>query len=52
VTVHTRLIAVLGLEAVSRVMQQSWAFSLAADASAQILGTAYFCCPRETQNAS
>jgi hypothetical protein len=52
VTVHTRLIAVLGLEAVSRVMQQSWAFSLAAHASAQILGTAYFCCPRETQNAS
>jgi hypothetical protein len=49
VTVHTRLIAVLGLEAVFRVMQQSWAFSLAADASAQILGTAYFFCPRETQ---
>jgi hypothetical protein len=39
VTVHTRLIAVLGLEAVSRVIQQSWAFSLAADASVQILGT-------------
>jgi hypothetical protein len=52
VTVHTRLSAVLGLEALSRVMQQSWKFSLAAYASAQILGTAYFCCPRETQNAS
>jgi hypothetical protein len=41
--VHTRLIAVLGLEAMSTVMRRSWAFYLAADASAQILGTANFC---------
>jgi hypothetical protein len=43
VTVNNRLIAVLGLEAVSRVMRRSWAFFLAAHAPTQILGTAYIC---------
>jgi hypothetical protein len=43
VTVYTRLVAVLGLEALSSVMQQSWAYALAADSSAHIGGTSYFC---------
>jgi hypothetical protein len=40
-TMNTRLVAVLGLEALSKILQQSWA--LAADCSAYIGGTYYFC---------
>jgi hypothetical protein len=43
VKVHTRLFAVLGLEVFSKVLQRSWAFALAADSSARIGGTSYFC---------
>jgi hypothetical protein len=43
VTVHTRLVAVLGLEASSKVLQRSWAYALAANSSANIGGTSYFC---------
>lgn len=38
----TRLVALMGLNALSKIMRSSWTYSLAADASAQILGTAYF----------
>jgi hypothetical protein len=43
VTAHTRLIAVLSLEVLSKVLQRSWAYALAADSSAHIGGTSYFC---------
>jgi hypothetical protein len=33
VTVNTRLLAVLGLEAFSKVLQRSWAYAVAADSS-------------------
>jgi hypothetical protein len=39
VTVHTRLVVALGLEA--KVLQRSWAYALAADSSAHIGGTSY-----------
>lgn len=41
---YTRLIGALGLEAWAKIMQDSgnWAYSVAADASAQIHGVAYF----------
>jgi hypothetical protein len=42
VTMHMRLVAVLGLEALSKILTQSWAHALAADFSAQIGGTSYF----------
>jgi hypothetical protein len=38
----TRLVAACGLEALRGVMQRSWAFSVAADASSHVLGLAYF----------
>lgn len=38
----TRLTDVLGLRSLSKVLRGSWTFSLAADGSAQIAGTAYF----------
>jgi hypothetical protein len=43
VTVHTRLVAVVGLEGLSEVLQRSWAYALAADSCAHIGGTALFC---------
>jgi hypothetical protein len=43
VTLHTRLVAVLGLEALSKELQRSWAYALAADSSAHIGGISYFC---------
>jgi hypothetical protein len=42
VTVHTRLVAVLGFDALSKVLQRSWAYALTADSSAHIGGTSYF----------
>jgi hypothetical protein len=38
-----RLLAVLNLEALSKVLKRSWAYALAADSSAHIGGTSYFC---------
>jgi hypothetical protein len=43
VAMHTRLVAVLGLEAFSKILQQSWSNALVADCSAQIGGYSYFC---------
>lgn len=41
-TLSTRLIAVMGLLALSNVLSKCWSYSLAADASAQIEGTLFF----------
>lgn len=38
----TRLVAVIALNSLSCILKSSWTYSLAADASAQIMGTAYF----------
>jgi hypothetical protein len=43
VTVHTRLLAVLGLEELSKLLQRSWAYAVAEDSSAHIGGNSYFC---------
>jgi hypothetical protein len=43
VTVHAGLVAVLGLEALSKVLRRSSAYALSADSSAHIGGTSYFC---------
>jgi hypothetical protein len=45
VTMHARLVAVLDLEALSKVLQRSWAYALASDSSAHIGGTSS-CCVR------
>jgi hypothetical protein len=39
---YTRLIATVGLDALSSILKHSWAYSLAADASGQIHGVSYF----------
>jgi hypothetical protein len=39
---YTQLIAVVGLDALSSIFRHAWAYSLAAEASAQIHGVAYF----------
>jgi hypothetical protein len=39
---YVRLIAAVGLEALSSILKHAWSYSLAADASAQIHGVAYF----------
>jgi hypothetical protein len=39
---HVRIVAAGGLESLRRIMQASWSYAVAADASAQIHGTAYF----------
>jgi hypothetical protein len=41
-SVFTRLVAACGLESLMRVIQRSWEFSVAADASAHVHGVAYF----------
>lgn len=38
----TRLVAVIRLNSISSILKRSWTYSVAADASAQIMGTAYF----------
>jgi hypothetical protein len=43
VTVPTRLVAVLGFEALHKILQRSWTYALVADFPAQIGGTFYIC---------
>jgi hypothetical protein len=39
---YVRIVAASGLESLRRIMQASWSYAVATDASAQIHGTAYF----------